>query len=293
MAVRALDAALQRFGVPIYVYHEIVHNTWVVEHFRRLGVCFVDSIDVVPNGSRLLFSAHGVLPEVRLRALERNIATIDATCPLVNKVHRDVIRYASEGFTIILIGHRGHDEVIGTMNEAPENICVVENEQEIKQLSFRPDDKLAYLTQTTLSVKDTVKMIELLRQRFPQIIGTASSNICYATQNRQDAVWEFSVGVDVVLVVGSRNSSNSRRLAEQAESFGICSYLVDGSKDIMADWFLGTETILITAGASAPEYVVQDCVRMLKKRFQATVEEKTIRTETLEFRLPPELSLIT
>jgi 4-hydroxy-3-methylbut-2-enyl diphosphate reductase len=289
MAVKALDAALLRFGTPMYVYHEIVHNTWVVNYFRNIGACFVDSIDEVPVGSRLMFSAHGVSPEVRLQALKRKIKTIDATCPLVSKVHRDVIRYASEGYTIILIGHRGHDEVNGTMNEAPESIRIVENEQEIETLSFQPDEKLVYLTQTTLSVEETANMIELLQQRFPNITGHSGTNICYATQNRQDAVRKLSIGSDVVLVVGSRTSSNSRRLAELAKSLGICSYLVDGPDDIETELFQGNETILITAGASAPERIVQDCVQVLQTRFQATVEEKTTCTESLAFRLPGEL----
>jgi 4-hydroxy-3-methylbut-2-enyl diphosphate reductase len=289
MAVKALDAALQRFGKPVYVYHEIVHNTWVVEFFRQHGACFVDSIDDVPLGSRLMFSAHGVSPEVRRQALERNLKTIDATCPLVNAVHHAVLYYASEGYTILLIGHRGHDEVNGTMSESPESIRIVENEQEIAHLSFRPDEKLAYLTQTTLSVEETAKMIERLRQQFPAIAGPSVANICYATQNRQNAVRELSVDVDAVLVVGSRTSSNSRRLAELAESLGICSYLVDGPDNITQDLFRGNETILITAGASAPEQIVQDCVQVLQNRFQATVEEKTTCKELLAFRLPKDL----
>ncbi|MDR2757171.1 MAG: 4-hydroxy-3-methylbut-2-enyl diphosphate reductase [Planctomycetaceae bacterium] len=292
MAVKTLDAVLRYFGKPVYVYHEIVHNTWVVDYFRQRGACFVDSIDHVPVGSRLMFSAHGVSPNVRLQALERNIKTIDATCPLVNSVHRAVIRYAAKGYSIILIGHRGHDEVNGTMNEAPESIQVVENEQEIANLSFQPDEKLVYLTQTTLSVEETAKMIKLLRQRFPTIAGHTDANICYATQNRQNAVRQLSVGVDVVLVVGSRTSSNSRRLAELAESLGICSYLVDGPNDIVLELLRGNETILITAGASAPEQIVQDCVQILQNQFQATVEEKTTCIESLAFQLPKELAEI-
>ncbi|MDR2705082.1 MAG: 4-hydroxy-3-methylbut-2-enyl diphosphate reductase [Planctomycetaceae bacterium] len=292
MAVKALDAALQRFGKPVYVYHEIVHNTWVVDYFRKQGACFVDVIDHVPAGSWLMFSAHGVSPEVRRQALERNIKTIDATCPLVNAVHQAVLYYASEGYTIILIGHRGHDEVNGTMSEAPKSIRIVENEQEIDNLSFQPNEKLAYLTQTTLSVEETAKMIELLRQRFPTIAGPSAANICYATQNRQNAVRELSVGADAALVVGSQTSSNSRRLAELAKSLGISSYLVDGPDDITQNLFQGNETILITAGASAPEQIVQDCVQVLQTRFQATVEEKTTCNESLSFRLPKEIDNI-
>ncbi len=286
MAIKALEAAIERFGTPLYVYHEIVHNTWVVEDFRRRGVVFVDSLDEIPHGSRLLFSAHGVSPNVRKTVLERDIQAIDATCPLVQKVHRNVVRYASNGYTIILIGHRGHDEVIGTMSEAPEYVRVLENEQEIRSVCIPDESKVAYVTQTTLSVRETQRMVEVLKERFPRIESPRAANICYATQNRQDAVAMLGANVDIVLVVGSRTSSNSRRLAEQAESLGICSYLVDGPDDITAGWFRGDETILVTAGASAPEHVVQDCVQVLRERFQATVEEKTVREENVSFPLP-------
>lgn len=286
MAISALEAALKHFPPPFYVYHEIVHNTWVVEHFRQRGVCFVEHIDDVPFGSRLMFSAHGVAPDIRLTALERNIKTIDATCPLVNKVHRDVVRYASSGHSIILIGHRGHDEVVGVMSEAPEYIRVVENEKEIEALPFTAQDDLAYLTQTTLSVSETKMLVDLLYRKYPNIVGPAQTNICYATQNRQDAVRQLSREADVVLIVGSRTSSNSRRLAERAESLGVCSYLVDGPDDITTGWFLGTETVLISAGASAPEHIVQDCIGILRRRFDATVEERQVCKETLTFRLP-------
>ena len=291
MALKALSAAVERFGTPIYVYHEIVHNTWVVEDFRRRGVEFVDDIDTVPSGSRLLFSAHGVSPSIRRTAAERHIRAIDATCPLVNKVHREVIRFASEGYTIIMIGHRGHDEVVGTVSEAPEYVRVVENEEEIDALSIATDERLAYLTQTTLSLSETNAMVQRLRTKFPQIVGPARGDICYATQNRQNAVEKLAVGADIVLVVGSRTSSNSRRLAERAESLGICSYLVDGPDDIATGWFRGNETVLVTAGASAPEHVVQKCVAVLQSRFRATIEEKTVCEERIEFDLPKELKV--
>lgn len=290
MAIKALDAVLRRHAPPVYVYHEIVHNTWVVDDFRKKGVRFVNRMDEVPSGSLLMFSAHGVSPEVRLTALERNIRTVDATCPLVNKVHRDVVRYASDGYMIVLIGHRGHDEVIATMSEAPEYIRIVESEREIEALSFDPKQKLAYLTQTTLSIDDTKRMIELLRQKFPRIAGPPSANICYATKNRQDAVERLAAGTDIVLVVGSRSSSNSRRLAERAEALGVCSYLVDGPDDIATGWFHGNETVLISAGASAPEHVLQACVDVLRNRFGATTEEKRVCEEKIAFRLPPELT---
>lgn len=286
MAIQTLEAALDRFGTPLYVYHEIVHNTWVVEHFRQRGVCFVDEMDDVPFGSRLLFSAHGVSPELRLRALERNIHTIDATCPLVDKVHKDVIRYASAGYQIILIGHRGHDEVIGTMSEAPGYIRIIENEDEIKSLPLPANTKVAYLTQTTLSVTETEGIVAQLRRRFPDIVGPARSNICYATQNRQDAIAQLCQGVDLALIVGSRTSSNSRRLAERAEALGICSYLVDGPDDIATGWFQGDETVLVSAGASAPEAIVQQCIEVLRTRFDATFEEKTTCEEKLAFKPP-------
>ncbi len=289
MAIKALEAAIERFGMPLFVYHEIVHNNRIVELFRSRGVQFVDAIDDVPLGARVLFSAHGVSPEIRITAIERNIETIDATCPLVRKVHQDVIRYASSGYTVVLIGHRGHDEVIGVMCEAPEYIRIVENEREILELPFGPNEKLAYLTQTTFSMDETRRMIDLLKRRYPGITGPANANICYATQNRQNAVKELSVDADIVLVIGSHSSSNSRRLAEKAESLGVCSYLVDGPDDIATGWFQGEENVLITAGASAPEHVVQGCVQMLKARFGATVEEKTVCQETVSFPLPAEL----
>ncbi len=225
-----------------------------------------------------------------MTAVERNIETIDATCPLVRKVHQEVIRYSSDGYTILLIGHRGHDEVVGVMCEAPEYIRIVENEQEIEELKFSPDEKLAYLTQTTFSVDETRSMIDLMKRRFPGIVGPENANVCYATQNRQDAVRTLGAASDIVLVVGSRTSSNSRRLAEKAELLGICSYLVDGPDDIATGWFHGGETVLITAGASAPEHVVQGCVDMLRARFGATVEEKTVCLEKIAFPLPTPLN---
>ena len=269
MAVQFLDAAVRQFGTPIFVYHEIVHNTWIVEDFRRKGVIFVDALGEVPCGSRLMFSAHGVSPEIRKIAVERSLETIDATCPLVNKVHHSAAEYAQKGYKTILIGHRGHDEVVGVVGEVPDSIWVVENEEEIDALPFGTEDKLAYLTQTTLSITETFQRIELLKERFPQIVGPPLSNICYATQSRQDAVREQCPKADVVIVVGSRSSSNSRRLAEQAEKLGVRSFLVDGAEEIPLDEFTGKETVLLTAGASAPEHLVQGCVELLKRQFGA------------------------
>jgi len=274
-AVQSLENAVAKFGTPIYVYHEIVHNTWIVEDFRRKGVVFVDAVNEVPEGSRLMFSAHGVSPEIRNIAAERSLKTIDATCPLVQKVHDCAIDYVQKGYKIILIGHRNHDEVVGVVGEVPESIWIVENEAEIDSLAFNRGDKLAYLTQTTLAVTETFQQIECLKARFPQIVGPPHSNICGATQSRQDAIRELCPQVDVVIVVGSRSSSNSRRLAEQAEKLGVHSFLVDGAEDIPLDGFTGNETVLITAGASAPEHLVQECVNLLKERFGAKERRQT------------------
>lgn len=267
MAVQSLERAVQEFGTPIYVYHEIVHNVRIVEDFCRKGVIFVDTLDEVPHGSRLMFSAHGVSPEIRNIADERLLETIDATCPLVNKVHQNALDYVRKGYKIILLGHRGHDEVVGVVGEVPDSIWVVENEEEIDALTFDQNDKLAYLTQTTLSLTETFRQIERLKQRFPKIVGPPQSNICHATQSRQDIVRKHCPKADVVIVVGSRSSSNSRRLAEQAEKLNVRSFLVDGAADIPLEEFTGGETVLITAGASAPEHLVQECVDLLRKRF--------------------------
>ena len=271
-AVQSLEHATKQFGSPIYVYHEIVHNTWIVEDFRRKGVIFVDTIDEVPYGSRLMFSAHGVSPAIRNIAAERSLETIDATCPLVEKVHQNAIDYAQKGHKIILIGHRRHDEVVGVVDEVQGAIWVVENEAEINALTFGREDKLAYLTQTTLSVSETFQLLELLKERFPQIVGPPQSNICDATQSRQNVVRKLCQDADAVIVVGSWSSSNSRRLAEQAEELGIRSCLVDGADDIPLTEFTGNETVLITAGASAPEHLVQECVVRLKEQFGAAVQ---------------------
>jgi len=268
-AVQSLDNAVEQFGAPIYVYHEIVHNTWIVEDFHRKGVIFVNTVDEVPEGSRLMFSAHGVSPAIREIANERSLETIDATCPLVKKVHDCAFDYALKGYKIILIGHRNHDEVVGVVGEASDAIWVVENEAEIDALTFGKEEKLAYLTQTTLAVTETFQQIERLKERFPQIVGPPLSNICGATQRRQDAVRKLCPQADLVLVVGSQSSSNSRRLAEQAEHLGVRSFLVDGAEEIPLEEFTGNETVLITAGASAPEHLVQGCVVLLKERFGA------------------------
>jgi 4-hydroxy-3-methylbut-2-enyl diphosphate reductase len=289
MAIETLETAIRLYGTPIYVFHEIVHNKHVVDRFVREGAVFVDRVEDVPEGSVLLFSAHGVAPEVRRIAGERRLNAIDATCPLVTKVHLEAIKYAKQGYRIMLIGHEGHDEVIGTIGQAPDAFTLVETAEQVASLPFGPGDKLAYLTQTTLSVDDASRIIARLKARFPQIVGPPKDDICYATQNRQEAVRLLSAGADAVLVLGSQNSSNSQRLAELARENGIAAYLIDGANEIEPAWFSGDETVVITAGASAPESVVQDCVRWLRERYAAEVEEKTIREEDVFFPLPKEL----
>ena len=293
MAIESLERALDLFGSPLYVYHEIVHNRPVVERFCKRGVVFVDDISEVPSGSTLLFSAHGVAPAIRSASAARNLRAIDATCPLVTKVHLEAVRFAREGYTIVLIGHEGHDEVLGTMGEAPNNILLVQDADEVQRLDLPPDCRLAYLTQTTLSVDDAEVIIGALKRRFPQIVGPSREDICYATQNRQEAVKELVPEADAVLVLGSQNSSNSMRLAEIAQSLGKPAYLIDTCREIQDSWFKGTETLLITAGASAPEEVVEECVRYLERRYNAHVENRTVREEHVSFPLPRELRGVT
>jgi len=291
MAIESLEQAIRQFGIPIYVYHEIVHNRWVVQRFEQRGAVFVNRIDDVPEGGTLLYSAHGVSPEIRQRAAQRRLRTIDATCPLVTKVHHEAIQFAKDGYTIILIGHAGHDEVVGTMGEAAGRIQLVQSAAEADRVEVQDAMRVAYLTQTTLSVDDATQIVERLRQRFPRIVGPSKDDICFATQNRQEAVKVLSSQADLVLVVGSRNSSNSLRLAELARTCGVRSELIDGPADVDRSWFTDVETVVITAGASAPEDVVGELVEMLSREFSATVETQTVsvRHEQVSFRLPPEL----
>lgn len=289
MAIETLDVALRLYGRPIYVYHEIVHNQYVVRTYRDRGAVFVDTLDEVPVGSRLLYSAHGVSPAIRQQAADRQLRTIDATCPLVTKVHLEAVRFAKEGLTIVLIGHEGHDEVLGTMGEAPESTVLVESPEDVDRLQVPNPSRLAYLTQTTLSVDDANRIIDRLKARFPQIVGPPKEDICYATQNRQEAVRYLVPEVDLVLVLGSQNSSNSQRLRELASEAGKPAYLIDHAADIDPSWFHHVQTVLVTAGASAPEVVVDDCLSYLEKRFGATVETRTVRTEEVHFQLPREL----
>ncbi len=288
MAIDALRRAVAAHGTPLYVYHEIVHNKWVVEEFRRQGVVFVNDLAEVPAGQHLMYSAHGVPPELKRQAAAWGLKTIDATCPLVTKVHHEAVRFAAEGYTILLIGHAGHDEVVGTMGEAPVAMRLVQRIEDVETVEVPDPTKVAYLTQTTLSVDDAARIVARLRERFPAIVGPARNDICYATQNRQEAVRTLAGEADVVLVVGSQNSSNSQRLAELARSTGVRAHLIDGPDDIHADWFRGGETVVITAGASAPEGLVQACVAMLQKRFAAEVETRTICEEQVHFA-PPKL----
>jgi 4-hydroxy-3-methylbut-2-en-1-yl diphosphate reductase len=292
MAIESLDRTLDLFGTPLYVYHEIVHNRPVVERFRNRGVIFVDHIDEVPSGATVLYSAHGVAPAIRAAAAARNLRAIDATCPLVTKVHLEAVRFAREGYTIILIGHEGHDEVLGTMGEAPDNIVLVQDEAEVEALEFPEGARVAYLTQTTLSVDDAEVIIVALKRRFPQVVSPSRDDICYATQNRQEAVKALVPGADAVIVLGSSNSSNSLRLAELARSHGKPAYLVDSVRELPAGAFRGHETVLVTAGASAPEEMVEECVRHLRERFGATVESRTVREEHVSFPLPRELRIL-
>ena len=289
MAIECLDEVIRMCGPNVFVYHEIVHNKYVVDRFTKQGVTFVDAIDEVPHGAILLYSAHGVSPVIRDQARERKLRTIDATCPLVTKVHLEAIRYAEAGYHIVLIGHEGHDEVIGTMGEAPESITLVETPEEVASLSFPDGAKIAYLTQTTLSVDEAGRVITALKQKFPHIESPPKEDICYATTNRQEAVSMLASRSDIVLVLGSQNSSNSRRLMEIGKSLSKPSHLIDGVEELERNWFHPDQTVLITAGASAPEVVVQDVINYLREEFGATMDEITTREEHVSFPLPKEL----
>jgi 4-hydroxy-3-methylbut-2-enyl diphosphate reductase len=292
MAIDALDQSIKQFGTPLYVYHEIVHNKYVVDRFKDQGVTFVNELAEVPVGGTLLYSAHGVSPGLRLEAKARQLQTIDATCPLVTKVHLEAIKFAKEGYQIVLVGHADHDEVNGTMGEAPEVMTLVETVEEVARLPFTQDTKLAFLTQTTLSVDDANLIINALKARFPQIVGPNKEDICYATQNRQEAVKEIAPEVDLVLVLGSQNSSNSQRLAELARIIGKPAYLIDTMNELDPNWLIGVKSVLVTAGASAPEVVVNELIEYLRRCYGANVETRTIREEHVRFPLPKQLRLV-
>ena len=286
MAVDALSRALEVFGSPLYAFHQIVHNRDVVADFTGRGVRFVDRLEEVPRGAAVVFSAHGVSPGVRAQAARLGLRVIDATCPLVMKVHEEARRFARKGYTIIFIGHPGHDETIGVVGEAPDRIRVVETLDDVNALTFDASSRLAYLTQTTLSVDDTRRLIEALEHRFPGIVGPAREDICYATQNRQAAIGALAAQADVAIVVGSRNSSNSQRLVEIASSRGARAHLVDGPEDLRAEWFTGAATVVVSAGASAPESVTRATVNVLAGRASAEVHEQRFAEETMIFQAP-------
>lgn len=290
--VRAIDIvriALETFGAPIYVRKEIVHNSYVVNDLAQKGAIFVNELDEVPAGARVIYSAHGVSPAVRARAKERGLKVIDATCPLVTKVHMEAIKFSKQGYSLVLVGHRDHEEVEGTQGEAPDVTQVVSTVEEVDALVVPDPNKVAYLTQTTLSLDEAGTMIEALKRRFPNIAGPHAQDICYATENRQTAVKNVAHGADVVLVVGSRNSSNSNRLVEVSRNLGTSSYLIDKADDIQPEWLEGAATVAITAGASAPEILVQDVIRFLQGKGYGSVEEVEVMPENVRFGLPPEI----
>ena len=286
-AVQTVERALELYGAPVYVRKEIVHNKHVVEQLRERGAVFVEELDdTVPEGAVTVFSAHGVSPAVHADASERGLQTIDATCPLVTKVHREALKFASEGYTIVLIGHDGHEEVEGTMGEAPEHIVLVETEADVDALDVPDPDKLAYISQTTLSVDETRAIINRLRERFPNITGPRTDDICYATTNRQAAVKQMAALCDLVLVIGSRNSSNSNRLVEVARELGAESHLIDNEAQVEEAWLQDKRVVGITSGASAPEELVQRLVAFFRVRGTETVEEFQVVQEDVRFMLP-------
>ena len=290
--VRAIDIvriALEAFGPPIYVRKEIVHNRFVVEELQGKGAIFVDSVDEVPSGERVIYSAHGVSPEVRQASDARHLRVIDATCPLVTKVHVEAVKFAKEGYSLILIGHRDHDEVIGTLGEAPLVTQVVGSPEEVESLTVPDPNRIAYLTQTTLSLDETRDIIAALQTRFPNIKGPAAQDICYATENRQQAVKHVVSDADLLLVVGSDNSSNSNRLVEVARNFSTASHLIDSYRNIQPEWLEGVKTIALTAGASAPECLVEEVVEYLGTRGFGNVKEVELMPENVRFGLPPEI----
>ena len=291
-AVDIVELALEAYGAPVYVHHEIVHNTYVVEQLRRRGAIFVESIEDVPHGAVLVFSAHGVPPTVRDEAKARALRVIDATCPLVTKVHLEALKFARENRTIILIGHKDHQEIVGTSGEAPDRTIVVDSVAAVDALEVGDPEKLAFLTQTTLSLYDTQEIVARLRERFPSIKGPASDDICYATQNRQEAVEQLANDVDLILVVGSPNSSNSNRLVEVANRSGVKAQLIDSALDINVRWLEGVKRVGLTAGASAPEVLVEQvCQRLAELGFSDQRDMDLIR-EDVRFTLPPELATI-
>jgi 4-hydroxy-3-methylbut-2-enyl diphosphate reductase len=289
-AVDIVELALDAYSPPVYVHHEIVHNRYVVDQLRQRGAIFVESVGDVPRGAVLVFSAHGVPPTVREEAQARELRVIDATCPLVTKVHLEALKFAREKRTIILIGHRDHQEIVGTSGEAPDRTIVVDSVEAVDRLEVGDPDKLAYLTQTTLSLYDTQEIVARLRQRFPKIVGPASDDICYATQNRQEAVEEMAKDVDLILVVGSPNSSNSNRLVEVAARSGVRAKLIDDASGIRPEWLEGVQRVGVTAGASAPEVLVEQVSERLAALGYTNQLDLDLIREDVRFTLPPELA---
>jgi 4-hydroxy-3-methylbut-2-en-1-yl diphosphate reductase len=291
--VRAIDVvkiALDLYGAPIYVRKEIVHNKHVVDELRTAGAIFVEELSEVPRGARVIFSAHGVAPTVRRDATERELQVIDATCPLVTKVHLEAVKFARKNYTIILIGHKDHDEVIGTLGEAPESTILVSTVEDVDQLQLRDPERVSYITQTTLSLEETKDIVARLQERFPKIQGPAAQDICYATENRQLAVKAVVPLCQLLLVVGSQNSSNSRRLVEVCEKTGVAAHLIDDLSEVQPGWLEGVETVAVTAGASAPEHLVEELIGSLRGRGYSALEEMEITEEDVRFNLPSELS---
>jgi len=288
-AVQTVERALELHGPPVYVRKEIVHNKHVVEELRARGAVFVESENEVPQGATTVFSAHGVAPSVIANAKRRHLNTIDATCPLVTKVHREAKKFAAEGYTIVLVGHAGHEEVEGTMGEAPDHIVLIESVEDADRLEVEDPSKMAYISQTTLSVDETRAIIQRLQERFPEIVGPRTDDICYATTNRQAAVRAVAADADLVLVAGSANSSNSVRLVEACERNGTPAHLIDSAEDIQLSWLTGVSTIGLTAGASAPPAVVEEIISALSGLGPLSVSERVTTTESIRFGLPKEV----
>jgi 4-hydroxy-3-methylbut-2-enyl diphosphate reductase len=288
-AVQTVERALSIHGAPVYVRKEIVHNKHVVAQLRERGAIFVDEQTEVPEGAVCVFSAHGVAPSVRAGAAERALQTIDATCPLVTKVHREAVRFAEQGYTVVLVGHDGHEEVEGTMGEAPDQIVLVESAQDVEALEVEDPQRVAYITQTTLAVDETSAILERLRERFPSIVGPRTDDICYATTNRQAAVKQMAASCDLMLVVGSRNSSNSVRLVEVARDCGTDAYLIDNVHEVKEEWLTSTRVVGVSSGASAPEELVSELVDFFRARGVRDISEFDVIREDVRFMLPKQI----
>ena len=288
-AVQTVEQALRIHGAPVYVRKEIVHNKHVVEELRARGAIFVEEHTEIPEGAVCVFSAHGIAPSVRAGAIERRLHTIDATCPLVTKVHREAVRFAEEGYTIVLVGHAGHEEVEGTMGEAPERIVLVQNEQDVEMLEVEDPKRVAFVTQTTLAVGETTAILARLKERFPDMVGPRTDDICYATTNRQAAVKQLAGDCDLMLVIGSRNSSNSVRLVEVARDCGTDAHLIDNAGEVQEAWLEGRRTVGISSGASAPENLVEELIELFRDRGVSDITEFDVVKEDVRFMLPKQI----